>query len=173
MLRILRMVLLGGPAEARKHGELLRRAKPGVLTPEDDALILRIEKQRFYLKTLPTLYASLNTYLIPPLEVLGPAIYTHALVFSLAYRLATVLVDVNIEGKWKVISEKYELEKRTERVMPEYADRSTETEWADLLRGPGEWFVLQKGDKSKGEEDKWVNVKVRFMSPAPNRSKPK
>jgi hypothetical protein len=166
------MVLLGVPAEARKHGELLRRAKSGVLSPEDEALILRIDKQRFYLKTLPTMYASLNTYFIPPLQALGPAIYTHTLVFFLAYRLATVLVDVNIEGKWKGISEKYELEKRTERVTPKYA-RSAESEWMDFLRGPGVWYVFLEGDKSKGEEDKWINVNVRFHSPPPNRPKPK
>lgn len=144
-MKALRMMFLGVTAEARKHTDLLARAKPATFTEEDGAAILRIAKRGFQMKFLLFLSASSAFYLTPGFIPLVHPLLTKSAAFFLTYRCLSVPVYMRTERQFKEISEKYQLETHPELIM-------TKEEIEAM------WLEVKKGYKPKDSEKKEENT---------------
>lgn len=179
------MMFLGVPAEARKHTDLLRKAKPQAFTDEDGNAILRIARRGFQMKFFCLLGASSAFYFTTPFIPILPPVITKTAAFFLTYRLLSVPVMMRVEKQLKEISVKYDLENKPELVLTEeemrvmwkkMKDGSWEKEEEELKKREEE--KKKEADKQEGEttaEEKKESAPAASPTPseAPSDTKPK
>jgi len=146
MLRTLKAIFLGVPAEARKHSDLLRRSKPQAFTEEDGNAILKIAKRGFQMKFFCLASASSAFYLATPVIPLLPPILIKTAAFFLTYRCLSVPVLMRVERQFKEISVKYDLENKPELIW-------TEEEMKQM------WRKMKNGSWEKEEKEKAMREK--------------
>ena len=181
------MMFLGVPAEARKHTDLLRKAKPQAFSEEDGNAILGIARRGFQMKFFCLLSASSAFYFTTPFIPILPPLVTKTAAFFLTYRLLSVPVMMRVEKQLKEISVKYDLENKPELVLTEeemrvmwkkMKDGSWEKEEEELKKKEEENKEKKEADKQEGEntaEEKKESAPAASPTPseAPSDTKPK